>query len=230
MTPGLRLRILTGAGVSAESGIPTFRGAGGLWKKHRPEELATPEAFARDPETVWEWYEWRRGLIAEAAPNPGHQALAELEQRVENSLLVTQNVDGLHELAGSRKLVRLHGSIWELRCTGCQYRREDRSHPLPERPPYCADCGSLLRPGVVWFGESLPPGALEAALASARDAELFLVVGTAGAVEPAASLARIAKAAGAFTVEVNQKESVLTPEMDGLLRGNAGDILPRLLD
>ncbi|HBL16271.1 MAG: NAD-dependent protein deacylase [Elusimicrobia bacterium GWA2_69_24] len=225
----VRICVLTGAGVSAESGIPTFRGAGGLWRKFRPQELATPEAFARDPRLVWEWYDWRRGLIAAARPNPGHEALVRLERRCPNFLLATQNVDGLHLLAGSKRVVSIHGDIWELHCTACGRSREDRAVPLPELPPTCPDCGGLLRPGVVWFGESLPPGAFAAAAAAARGAEAFLVVGTAGAVEPAASLTRLAREAGAFVVEVNLESSALSSLADVSFRGKAGEILPALV-
>lgn len=225
----VRICVLTGAGISAESGIPTFRGADGLWRKFRPDQLATPEAFARDPRLVWEWYDWRRGLIAQARPNPGHEALARLERRCPDFLLVTQNVDGLHLLAGSRRVLRLHGDIWELRCTACGRSREDRSAPLPELPPRCPDCGGLLRPGVVWFGESLPPGAFETAAAAARGSEAFLIVGTAGAVEPAAALARRAREAGAFVVEVNLEASALSGLADVSFRGKAGELLPELV-
>jgi NAD-dependent deacetylase len=141
--------VLTGAGISAESGIPTFRGAGGLWRQFRAEDLATPRAFAQDPKLVWEWYEWRRGLIAAVQPNAGHFALAELEQRSTRFTLVTQNVDGLHRLAGSRNVLEIHGSIWRVRCTGCSFEQHDGRVPLPEVPPRCERCGSMLRPGVV---------------------------------------------------------------------------------
>ena len=182
-----RIVVLTGAGVSAESGVPTFRGAGGLWKSHRPEDLATPEAFARDPRLVWEWYAWRRGLVARCAPNAAHLALACLALRRPGALLVTQNVDGLHEAAGSRA-VELHGSIWRLRCAGCGAVAPDRAVPLKPLPPRCA-CGGLKRPDVVWFGESLPEAELGRALDAARSCDLMIVAGTSGIVHPAASLA-----------------------------------------
>ncbi len=184
--------VLTGAGVSAESGVPTFRGNNGLWKQRRAEDLATPGAFARNPELVWEWYDWRRSVLAEANPNPGHYALAELEKRVSNFTLITQNIDGLHELAGSRNVLRLHGSIWRVRCLACQQERFDRRIPFPEIPPKC-ECGGMLRPGVVWFGEALPQDVWRAAENAARSAELFLVIGTSAVVYPAAGLAQIAK-------------------------------------
>ncbi len=166
--------VLTGAGVSAESGVPTFRGENGLWKKHRAEQLATPEAFAHDPKLVWEWYDWRRSVLAQAKPNPGHHALAAAEARARKFTLITQNVDGLHELAGSRNVLRLHGSIWMLRCLECgREREEDRRTPLPEIPPRC-ECGGMLRPGVVWFGRGIAREHLAGSgESSARSAELF---------------------------------------------------------
>lgn len=222
------MAVLTGAGVSAESGVPTFRGEKGLWKQHRAEQLATPGAFARDPKLVWEWYEWRRGRIAETRPNPGHYALAEIETRIPKFTLITQNVDGLHEQAGSRNVLRLHGSIWTLRCTSCGYEREDRSVPLAELPPKC-ECRAMLRPGVVWFGEPLPPKVWRDAEAAARTAELFLVVGTSAVVYPAAGLARIAKESGARVVEINIEETELSRGIDEFLQGPSGELLPSLI-
>ena len=177
--------MLTGAGVSAESGVPTFRGANGLWKQYRAEDLATPQAFARDPKLVWEWYDWRRGLIAAARPNAGHYALAELQDRVPRFTLITQNVDDLHDDAGSRDVLKLHGSIWVQRCTQCGKEKTDRTTPLPEIPPKCA-CGALLRPGIVWFGEMLPQDVWQHAEWAAEHAEIFLVIGTSALVYPAA--------------------------------------------
>ena len=223
-----RILVLTGAGVSAESGVPTFRGPEGLWRQYRPEELATPEAFARDPRLVWEWYAWRRGLIAPLRPNPAHDALVRLESRAPAFLLATQNVDGLHHAAGSRRLVELHGSLWRVRCTACGSEREDRSVPLSELPPRCR-CGGLLRPGVVWFGESLPEAALQAAFAAGEACELVLVVGTSSVVYPAAAIAPAARARGAFVVEVNPDETPLTPLAHASFRGKAARILPSLL-
>ena len=220
--------VLTGAGVSAESGVPTFRGPGGLWKQYRPEDLATPGAFAHDPKLVWEWYDWRRGRIAEIQPNPGHYALAEMEKRIPRFTLITQNVDGLHEQAGSRNVLRLHGSIWMVRCMSCEAESEDRRTPLPQIPPVC-DCGGMLRPGVVWFGEPLPPGVWREAEAAARSAELFLVIGTSAVVYPAAGLAQIAKSSGARIVEINVAETVLSKEIDEFLQGPSGELLPRLI-
>jgi NAD-dependent deacetylase len=220
--------VLTGAGVSAESGVPTFRGANGLWKQHRVESLATPSAFARDPKLVWEWYNWRRSVLADVRPNPGHYALAELEKRIANFTLITQNVDGLHELAGSRNVLRLHGSIWDVRCLDCEREIIDRRIPLPEIPPKC-ECGGLLRPGVVWFGEPLPQRIWQDAETAARSSELFLVIGTSAVVYPAAGLARIAKSSGARVVEINIAETALTEAIDQFLQGPSGELLPQLM-
>jgi NAD-dependent deacetylase len=220
--------VLTGAGVSAESGVPTFRGNHGLWKQYRAEDLATPGAFARDPKLVWEWYDWRRSLIAEAKPNPGHYALAAAEARARKFTLITQNVDGLHELAGSRNVLRLHGSIWMLRCLECRREREDRSTPLPEIPPRC-ECGGMLRPGVVWFGELLPAQVWKDAEAAARQADLFLLIGTSAMVYPAAGLASMAKSSGARVVEINIEETGLSDSIDEFLQGPSGELLPQLI-
>jgi len=210
--------VLTGAGVSAESGIPTFRDSNGLWRQFRAEQLATPEAFANDPELVWEWYDWRRELIAAAQPNAGHLALAEMERRVPHFTLITQNVDDLHERAGSRNVIHLHGSIFVQRCLRCS---RETSGP---RPPKCA-CGGMLRPGVVWFGEALPPGLWEAAEQAVRASDLLLVIGTSGIVYPAAGLARLGKR----VVEINAAATALSDDMDETLEGPSGEILPRLI-
>ncbi|HWY49729.1 MAG TPA: NAD-dependent deacylase [Bryobacteraceae bacterium] len=220
--------VLTGAGVSAESGVPTFRGNGGLWKQYRSEDLATPGAFARDPKLVWEWYGWRRGLIAQAQPNAGHRALVDLENRVSSFTLITQNVDGLHELAGSRNVLEIHGSIWNVRCTSCERERIDRRTQLPEIPPKC-ECGALLRPGVVWFSEGLPARVWQDAEAAARTAEVFLLIGTSAVVYPAAGLAQIAKTSGARVVEINIAETVLSDSIDEFLQGPSGELLPQLI-
>ena len=220
--------VLTGAGVSAESGVPTFRGNNGLWKQYRAEDLATPGAFARDPKLVWEWYDWRRGLIAQAQPNAGHRALVEFEKRVSSFTLITQNVDGLHELAGSRNVLEVHGSIWKLRCTSCKRQQTDRRSPLPEIPPKC-ECRALLRPGVVWFGEPLPQQIWQDAEAAARSADVFLLIGTSAVVYPAAGLAQIAKASGARVVEINIAETVMSDGIDQFLQGPSGELLPQLI-
>lgn len=224
-----RTAVLTGAGVSQESGIPVFRGTGGLWRRHRAEQLATPEAFARDPKLVWEWYDWRRSVVAGKKPNPGHLALAELERRAADFTLITQNVDGLHDQAGSEHVLKLHGDLWAVRCLECGVEKMDQRVPLPELPPQC-ECGGLLRPGVVWFGEALPGEILQGAIAAARAAQVFLVVGTSAVVQPAASLPLLARESGACVIEVNAEETPLTPIADASLRGAAGQVLPLLVE
>lgn len=261
--------VLTGAGISAESGVPTFRDGApasvsrrvvrdgaqaaaiadetgrfaaapaphasrtvsqppGLWARYNPEDLATPEAFRRDPKLVWEWYEWRRGLVAKAQPNPGHRALEELERRVPDFTLITQNVDGLHRRAGSQRVLELHGNITRSKCfdegTPVESWAENGSVP-----PRCPGCGGHLRPDVVWFGEMLPEAALDAALEAARRCELFLCVGTSTVVQPAASLPFEALRAGARVLEVNPDATPLTPHATWSLRGPAGTVLPELL-
>ena len=218
---------LTGAGVSAESGLPTFRGPGGLWEGHDPVELATPEAFARDPLLVWRFYAWRRASAAAAAPNAGHRALAALSGARPETRIVTQNVDGLHERAGSPSVLRLHGSLWRLRCVGEGDEREDLRDDLAPLPPRCR-CGALLRPAVVWFGEALDPGVLAAAHAAVRQAAVLLVAGTSSLVWPAAALPGVAREAGAFVVEVNPEPTALSDDADEVLRFPAGRALPAL--
>jgi NAD-dependent deacetylase len=220
---------LSGSGISAESGVPTFRGDGGLWRNFRPEDLATPEAFERDPMLVWEWYDWRRQKIAEAAPNPGHKALARLERAKADFTLVTQNVDGLHDRAGSLRVLKLHGDIWRMRCTDCGADWPERRTPLPKLPPKCR-CGAMARPGVVWFGEPLPNGIMLEAQHAAESAEVLLVVGTSAVVYPAASLIPFAKKSGARIVEVNTDETPATPLADASFRAPAGEVLPQLLN
>jgi NAD-dependent deacetylase len=226
-----RLTILTGAGVSAASGIPTFRGAGGLWKNFRAEDLATPRAFARDPDLVWEWYDWRRALIRQAAPNAGHDVIARWTREKPGTTLITQNVDGLHERAGSQGVIRLHGSIWQLQCwTPCSEGLEgwtDESVPLSPLPPRCPHCGTLARPGVVWFGEPLDPDTLARAT-DACDCDLFLSIGTSSVVYPAAGLVPEAARRGAFTVEINPDGTDATGVVDLAIRARAEDLLPWL--
>jgi NAD-dependent deacetylase len=219
--------VLTGAGVSAESGIPTFRSNGGYWRTHRFEDLATPQGFRRDPKFVWEWYEERRRAVAKAIPNAGHLALAELERRVEAFTLVTQNVDGLHDLAGSKNVIRLHGDIWVLRCLGCGRERVDRA-ALSELPPYC-ECGSMMRPGVVWFGEMLPEGAIKRATEAVRQADAVIVAGTSARVYPAAGLIPLAIQRGAAVIEINPEETEYSDGVTFSLRGASAEILPRLI-
>jgi NAD-dependent deacetylase len=231
LTPDTRVTVLTGAGVSAASGVPTFRGSGGLWKSFRPEDLATPQAFGRDPATVWEWYDWRRGLIAGCAPNPAHHVLAAWNLRFSRFTLVTQNVDGLHERAGSRHVVRLHGSIWDVGCwreCGREPRRwRDDRVPMSPLPPLCDRCGGPLRPGVVWFGESLDPGDIAAAT-SAAHCDVFLTIGTSALVYPAAGLIDVARAHGATTVEINPDATAASTIVDIALAAVAETALPAL--
>ncbi len=218
---------LTGAGISAESGVPTFRGREGLWRSYSPEELATPEAFARNPTLIWEWYQWRRSLIDKVSPNAGHRALAHLEEVAADFILITQNVDGLHQLAGSRNVLELHGNIWRSRCTGCGRIEEGRKVDI-KIPPRCQECNQLLRPAVVWFGESLNTIFLDRAIQASRECDLMLVTGTSGVVQPAASLPFMAKEAGAVIIEVNPDLTPITPIADLSLRGGAAQILPEI--
>ena len=245
------LLVLTGAGVSAESGVPTFRGSGGLWKSFRAEELATPAAFARDPRLVWEWYAWRRELVAACVPNEAHHALARLAARRAGVTIATQNVDGLHARAGDGGwrvgdadstpppalhpppgLLELHGSLFRVRCTRCAYAAH---HAGPvhasavESLPACPRCGALLRPGVVWFGESLDPQLLGAAMRAAERAAVCLVVGTSAVVQPAASLAAITHHAGGRVIEVNPEPTPLSALADVILRGPAADVVPQVV-
>lgn len=221
--------MLTGAGISADSGVPTFRGTEGLWRNYRAEDLATPYAFERDPRLVWEWYNWRRELIATKQPNAAHLALVELEHRAPAFWLITQNVDGLHRDAGSRSLSEIHGNIWTVRCTGCQAVEENRDLPIPILPS-CFHCGSLLRPHIVWFGESLLAADLEQCSTALRQCDLLLVIGTSGVVYPAAGFASAAKDAGAFVAEVNLDPTPQSPLVDVSLHGRAKDLVPLLLD
>lgn len=223
------IAFLTGAGISAESGVPTFRDAQtGLWAKYRPEELATPGAFQLQPGVVWQWYQWRRELIAKVSPNAGHQAIAQLEQRVPNVHVITQNVDGLHQDAGSTDVVELHGRITRNFCFDCGEDYLDDTSSL-EHPPTCKACGGLVRPGVVWFGESLPEAALERAIKLCSEVDLVVVVGTSSIVQPAASLPFYSLRAGIPVVEINPTETPLTESATVSLRGNAAEVLPGLV-
>ena len=220
---------LTGAGVSAESGLPTFREAQtGLWAHYDPQELATSEAFSRDPKLVWAWYAWRRALIAAARPNPGHDALAQLARRVPRFTLITQNIDNLHQAAGSADVIELHGNIRRARC----FRENTLIDDWPdtgEVPPRCPRCGAYLRPDVVWFGEALPSDQLQAAVDAAAACELFFSIGTSGLVEPAASLAGLALRRGAPVVEINPVATPLTARATFVLPAPSGEVLPALL-
>jgi NAD-dependent deacetylase len=221
-----RVTVLTGAGVSAASGIPTFRGAAGLWRQFRPEDLATPQAFALDPQLSWEWYDWRRGIVAGCRPNRAHDVLAAWSRRLDGFQLVTQNVDGLHERAGTDHITRLHGSIWTLRCwEQCGAPPwEDLRVPLDPLPPRCPACGGLARPGVVWFGESLDAADLSRADAACH-CDLLLVVGTSSVVYPAAGLSDLARSRGAFVIEINPEATPLSSAADLYLQATAEDAL-----
>jgi len=236
-----RLTILTGAGVSAASGVPTFRGQDGLWRHYRPEDLATPDAFARDPRLVWEWYAWRREIIAACRPNAAHDVIAAWSGsdpgvrppdagRLKVTVL-TQNVDDLHLLAGTRELVRMHGSIWELSCWGrcapgvTPWR--DGRVPMADLPPQCPHCGGIARPAVVWFGESLRAEDLDAA-SRATACDVFLAVGTSALVYPAAGLVHDAREHGAFTAEINLEDTPVSAAVDLAVHGRAEQILPTI--
>ncbi|MBX6749355.1 MAG: NAD-dependent deacylase [Micromonosporaceae bacterium] len=246
-----RVVVFTGAGMSAESGIPTFRDAmTGLWARYDPAELATPQAFRADPELVWGWYEWRRALVSRAQPNAGHVAVAAIEAHVPGTVVVTQNVDDLHERAGSSAPIRLHGSLFAPRCSACAapapvpavvstavsigtLAADGDVDPEPEgqrlAPPICTGCGGLVRPGVVWFGESLPADALKAAVDAAARCDLLLAVGTSGVVYPAAEIPEVAARHGAMVIQINPQPTAL----DGIaalnLRGSAASVLPALV-
>jgi NAD-dependent deacetylase len=228
ITSDTRITVLSGAGISAASGIPTFRGEqDSLWSRYRPEDLATPGAFARDPELVWRWYDWRRELIAAAAPNAAHKALVQLEATA-SVVVVTQNVDGYHQQAGSSRVLEFHGSIWLVRCQKCGVENLDRRVPIPI-PPACPECKGMIRPGVVWFGEGIDPEVLRTSAEAAADCDLFLVVGTAGAVYPAAGLVGIAREAGARVIEFNLEPGGVSHLADLFVPGSAADTLVRLV-
>ncbi len=219
--------VLTGAGVSAESGVPTFRGEDGLWKNYRAEELATPGAFQQDPDLVWEWYHWRRGIVSQSSPNAAHQALVRIEEMAPAFLLITQNVDGLHLEAGSKEVLEIHGNLRRARCSGCgdTVQLTDEEGLID-----CGECGSDMRPDVVWFGENLDPVILDRSFAAATNADFFLVAGTSSVVQPAASLAWTAGQNNGFVLEVNLDPTPLTGQADATLLGKAGDILSKLVE
>jgi NAD-dependent deacetylase len=227
--PEARVTVLTGAGVSAASGVPTFRGADGLWKNFKPETLATAEAFGRDPRLVWEWYSWRRQTIAACEPNAAHHVLADWSRRFPNFRLITQNVDGLHERAGTLNTIRLHGSIWEVSCwQGCPKspsRWRDDTLTFAELPPKCPKCGGMIRPGVVWFGETLESDVVQQA-SEATACDVFITVGTSAIVYPAAGFIERARLGGAFTVEINPEATPASRTVNLALRGGAETVLP----
>ena len=229
-----RIVVLTGAGISAESGVPTFRGKGGLWKSYRAEDLATPEAFARNPRLVWEWYGSRRDIVARCVPNAAHVALARAAER-RTIAIATQNVDGLHAAAGTpeQALVELHGSLFRLRCTTCDWHAADRSvvdATSHDTLPRCTTCGALARPDVVLFGEALDPADIARAFLEAAAADVCLVIGTSGVIHPAASLASITQRAGGDVIEVNPVKTPIAKIATVSIRGTAVDAVPRLLE
>jgi NAD-dependent deacetylase len=228
LVPSTRVVVFTGAGISAESGVPVFRGQDGLWNEFRVEELATPQAFGANPRRVWEWYDWRRQLVSRIEPNAGHRAVVEFERFFGSCVVVTQNVDGLHDRAGSRQVLKLHGDLWEVRCLSCSLTRTDLTEAFPLLPPRC-DCGGMLRPGVVWFGEELPLGIFERAVDATEQSDLFFSIGTSAEVYPAAQLPGIARRNGAYVVEVNVERSAVADMANEVLQGRSGEILPQLV-
>ena len=223
------MAVLTGAGISAESGLATFRGNGGLWEGQRVEDVATPWAFQRDPALVWRFYNLRRANLAAVQPNPGHHALVALEQRLGTDFtLVTQNVDGLHQAAGNQNVLEIHGSIRRIRCSGCA-RVNDRGVAVLPELPRCTQCKELLRPDVVWFGESLPESIWQGAVEAVEASACFLVVGTSAVVYPAAGLIDIARMEGNDVIEVNVERSAASARVDVLLLGPSGTVLPELI-
>jgi NAD-dependent deacetylase len=224
-----KLAALTGAGVSQESGLRTFRDAqDGLWAQYKPEDLASPQAFARDPKLIWDWYAWRREAVKGVRPNPGHYALVEIEKQIPEFTIITQNVDGLHRMAGNRNVFELHGNLQRVRCSECGEFADEWDDDL-ETVPQCKICGGLLRPDVVWFGESLPLDQLASAIEATRTCDVFLSIGTSGVVQPAASLAHAAQGNGAVVVEVNAERTSLTEKSDYFFQGKSGEILPELV-
>ena len=221
------IAVLTGAGISAESGIPTFRGDEGLWKEYRPEDIATPQAFAKDPKFVWEWYDLRRQTIEKAEPNPGHYALVELENKKDSFTLITQNIDCLHAKAGSKKIIELHGNIWQKRCTKCSYIYFNYEVPLSKIPPHCERCGEMVRPNVVWFGEIIPMSVIDSSIMAIENCDVMLIIGTSGIVEPAASMGLMAKKSGKKVIEINLDMTPSSGLYDFSLRGKSGEILPQ---
>ncbi len=221
-----KISVITGAGISAESGVPTFRGKDGLWKNYKAEELATPYAFSRNPELVWEWYNWRRELISKCKPNPAHYFLTNLEKKKEDFLLITQNVDGLHRKAGTKKLVEIHGSIWKIKCTKCTYIEENWDVPL-KFPPLCPKCNELLRPAVVWFGESLNYNDIEKSINHINSSNLLIIIGTSGVVQPVASFPLQGKQNNPHLkiVELNISETPITSYTDIFIKCKSGEFL-----
>lgn len=224
------ITVLTGAGISSESGVPTFRGDGGLWNNYRPEELATPKAFFENPEIVWEWYDWRRSVMKKAEPNHGHYALSELERQKEKFTLITQNVDGLHQLAGSENIIEMHGNLWEIRCTKCGNLEKNYQVPLPKLPPECSKCREIMRPNIVWFGEIIPMQKIDRCILAIEESDLFMIIGTSGLVEPAASFGFVAKEHNKPVVEINLEPTPGTGLYDISIKAKSGEVLPLLIE
>ncbi|TGK38672.1 NAD-dependent deacylase [Leptospira gomenensis] len=224
-----KITAITGAGISAESGIPTFRGEDGLWNNFRAEDLATQEAFRKNPKLVWEWYLWRRNLIVTKRINPGHNAFVTLEKIHPDFLLITQNVDGFHRKAGSRNLIEIHGNIFRNVCNVCRKTASERNYSPEELPPVCPSCSSLLRPGVVWFGESYDETEIDVCFRRMNETDLLLIVGTSGSVTMPVALAQMARNAGALLVEVNPERTAFSSSVDLFLCGQSGEILPELV-
>ena len=222
--------VLTGAGVSAESGVPTIRGGGhtAVWKGMPLDVISSAGMLERDLPAVWEWFNYRRDLLASLKPNPAHLTIASWQDQFKDFHLVTQNIDGLHQAAGSREVIELHGNIWRARCSRCHAAHDTRGLNCDDGPPSCGECGGYLRPDVVLFGELLPIGAFEEAATRARSCDLCVVVGTSAVVYPAASIPEIARAGGAYLVEVNPEPTSLSDLCDEVLTGKAGEILPLL--
>ena len=225
-----KITVLTGAGISAESNIPTFRSSDGMWNNVNPEAVATPQAFKNDPKFVWEWYDGRRIIMDKATPNHGHFALAEIERQKEKFTLITQNIDGLHQVAGSRNIIELHGNIWEIKCEKCGLISRNYEVPLPELPPKCSECGEITRPNVVWFGEIIPMEVIDSALLSIEECELMMIIGTSGIVEPAASMGLLAKKSNKKVVEINLDPTPNTGLYDISIQAKSGEILPLFYD
>ena len=221
--------VLTGAGISAESGVETFRGSNGLWSKLKPEELANFDAFMRNPEMVWEWYNYRKKIIHDVTPNPAHIALAHMQKLVSDFTLVTQNIDNLHTRAGSKNVLELHGNIERSYCIGCGKFVTNVEVSSENKVPHCPSCNGIIRPDIVWFGEMLPEGVFEAATEAANRCELFLTIGTSAVVYPAANLPLTARKNGAYVVEINMERTEISHSVHETLLGKAGEILPQLV-
>ena len=221
-----KITVLTGAGISAESGIPTFRGSDGMWNNLNPQDIATPDAYKNDPKLVWEWYDWRRRIIDKATPNHGHLALAEIERQKEKFTLLTQNIDGLHQVAGNKNIIELHGNIWEIKCEKCGLISKNYEVPLPQLPPKCSECGEMTRPNVVWFGEIIPMEIIDSSLLSIEESDLMMIIGTSGVVEPAASMGLLAKQSDKKVIEINLDQTPNTGIYDISIQAKSGEVLP----